>query len=48
MIGFIRKMFIGLLTSIINVSNHTKWVSLNNQECVNQPTLINLDPNEYS
>ena len=48
MIGFIGKMFIGLLTSIVNASNHNKWVSLNNQECVNQPTLINLDPNEYS
>ena len=33
-IGFIQKMFIGLLTSIINASNHTKCASLNNQQCM--------------
>ena len=41
-------MFIGLLISIINASNHTKCVSLSNQECMTQPTFINLHPNEYS
>ena len=41
-------MFIGLLTSIINVSNHVKCVSLNNQQCIIQRVLINLHPNEYS
>ena len=41
-------MFIGLLTSLGNVSNHTKCVSLSNQKCMFQPTLINLHPNEYS
>ena len=40
-------MFIGLLTSIVNGSNHTKCVSLSNQKCMIQPTLINLHPNEY-
>ena len=48
MFGFILKMFIGLLTSIVNASNHTKCVSLNNHQCMNQPTVINLHPNEYS
>ena len=41
-------MFIGLLTSIVNVSTHTKYISLNNQKCVTQITLINLHPNKYS
>ena len=27
-------------------SNHTKFISLNNQQCMIQNTLINLDPNE--
>ena len=38
----------GLLTSIVNTSNHTKYMSLRNQKCMIQPTLINLHPNEYS
>ena len=37
-----------LLASIVNASNHTKWVSLRNRKCKIQPTLINLHPNEYS
>ena len=41
-------MFIVLLSSIVNVSDHTKCVSLSNQKCVTQPALINLHPNEYS
>ena len=48
MLGLIRKIFIGLLTSIISAPNHTKSVSLSNQKCITQPTLINLYPNEYS
>ena len=48
MFGLIKKMFIGLLTSIVSTSNHTKCISLINQECEIQPTLINLYPNEYS
>ena len=46
--GIIKKVFIVLLTSIVNASNHTKRVLLSNQKCVNQPTFINLYPNEYS
>ena len=36
--GIIKKMFMGLLISIVNASNHRK--------CMGQPTLINLHPNE--
>ena len=46
--ALIKKIFIGLLSSIVNVYNYTKCVSLNNQKCKIQPTLINLHPNEYS
>ena len=48
MFGFIKKMFIGLLTSVVNASNHAKYVSLNNQQCMIQPTFINFHPNEYT
>ena len=41
-------MFIGLLTSIVNGSNHTKCVSLSNKKFMTQPTLVDLHPNEYS
>ena len=41
-------MFSVLLSYIINGSNYTKCVSLSNQECIIQPTLINLHLNEYS
>ena len=46
MFGLIKEIFIGLLTSIVNASNHAKLVSLSNQKCTTQPTLINLHPNE--
>ena len=46
MFRFIKKMFIVLLASIVNSSNHTKCVSLSNQKCDIQPTLINLHPSE--
>ena len=48
MFGLIKKIFIGLLTGLVNGSNHTKCVSLSNQKCMIQSTLINLHPNEYS
>ena len=48
MFGLIKKMFMGLLISIVNASNHAKCVSFSNQKCMIQPTLINLHPNEYS
>ena len=48
MFRIIEKMFMGFLISILNESNHTKCVSLSNQKCLIQPTLINLHLNEYS
>ena len=46
MFGFIKKVFIVLLTILVNTSNHTKCVSLSNQKCEIQPNLINLHPNK--
>ena len=48
MFGSITKMFIGLLPGLLNASNHTKWISISNQKCMIQHSLINLHPNEYS
>ena len=48
MFGLTKKAFIGLLTGLVIGSNHAKCVSLSNQKCMTQPTLINLHPNEYS
>ena len=48
MFVLIKKTFIRLLSSIVNPSNHVKCVSLSNQKCEIQATLINLHPNEYS
>ena len=48
MFGLIKKMFMGLLFNIVNVSNNTKCVLLSNQKCEVQPTFINLHPNEYN
>ena len=39
-------MFIILLTSIVNASNHTKSVSLSNQKFKIESTIIDLHPNE--
>ena len=33
-------MFIVLLTSMVNGSNHKKFVSLSNRKCEIQPTLV--------
>ena len=41
-------MFIVLLSSIINASSHTKCMSSTNPKCKIQPTLISLNPSEYS
>ena len=46
MFRLIKKMFIGVLISIVNVSNHTESMSLSSQKCMTQPTLINLYPYE--
>ena len=48
MFGFIKKIFMGLLISIVNPSNYTNSVLLNNHKCEIQPTFNNLHPNENS
>ena len=47
MFGFVKTMFVALLASLVNDSNHTKFVFLNNQQFMTEPTLNNLYPNEY-
>ena len=37
----IKKMFIRLLTGLVNVSTRAKCVPLCNWKCMTQPTLIN-------
>ena len=34
MLGIIQKIFIALLTTIVNTSTHTKCVLLGNQKCM--------------
>ena len=48
MFGLIKKMFIILLSNIVNGLNHTKCMPLTNQKCMIQPTLINLHRKEHS
>ena len=48
MLDFISKILLRLLTSILDTSSHTKCVSLSNLKCKIQPTLIHLQPNEYT
>ena len=48
MFGFIKKIFSGSLTDLVNGSNHTKYVLLHNQKFMIQHSLINLHPTEYS
>ena len=40
MFGLIKKIFIELLTVLVNRSNHRNCVSLSNQKCMIQPTLV--------
>ena len=48
MLRVVEKMFVVLLIALVNASSHAKCVSLSNQKCKIQPTLINLHPNEYN
>ena len=48
MFGIIKEMFILLLAILVHASNHKKCVSLSNQKCEIQSTLINLHPNKYN
>ena len=45
MFGFIKTIFI-ILISVFSAFSQTKCVSLSNQKCEIQPTLLNLHPNE--
>ena len=48
MFEIIEKVFIVLLSSIVNAYKHTKCLFLNNQKYEIQPILINFHLNEYS
>ena len=48
MFGLIRKIIMGLLITIVDESNHAKWVLLSSQKYITQSIPINLHPNEYS
>ena len=48
MFGLIKNIFIGLLTGLVNGSNHAKCVLLKNQKYMIQHTFVNLRPNECS
>ena len=47
MLGTNKKIFIRLLTGLVNVSYHTKCILLSNQKFQFQLTLINLHSKEY-
>ena len=44
--NIIKQCFRSLLTKVVNASNHSKFVSLNNHQSITQPTLIHL--NEFN
>ena len=44
MFAIVKIMFIVLLTSIAKASYHAKCISLSNQKCKIQPTVINFHP----
>ena len=48
MFGLFKKIFIGLLTGLVNASNQTNCVLLINQKCEIQTTLISFNSNEYN
>ena len=48
MFALIKKVFIGLLSSIVYLFKNTKCVSLSNQKCIIQPTFINLHLHGYN
>ena len=48
MFVFIKTKFVGFFASIINSSNHTKYVFLSKKRCKTQPTIISLNPYEYT
>ena len=47
-LGLLKKYYHTIYHNIVNASNHIKFVLLSNHQCMTQPTLINLHPNEYT
>ena len=45
MFGFLKKMFIRLLISTVNDSNHTKCMPINNQQCILLTKLFHMGIN---
>ena len=45
---FVKKIFIGLLASIVSASSKMKCAFLSNQKWTAVPASINLHPNEYT
>ena len=43
----ISLRFGGSLASLVKVSKHTKYISLNSQQCLIKPNFINLHSNVY-
>ena len=48
MFGFIKKMFIELLASIINAANFPKCLSLNYQQCMIKLFITDLHSKEHN
>ena len=48
MFGLIKQMLIGLSTGIVSANNHVKCVSLSDEKCTTQPSVINLHLTEYT
>ena len=46
MLGFIKKIFIRLLASVVSASSHMKSASLSYQKFTAEPIIINLQPTE--
>ena len=46
MFEIIQKVYMVLLISIVNASNHRKSLSFSNSKCLIQPTLVSVHPNE--
>ena len=48
MFRLIKKMSIGSWTGIVTATNHAEFISLSDEKCTIQTTIINLHPNEYT
>ena len=48
MFRLVKQVFTALLASMVNASNFTTYISLNNQPCMTRPTLIGLITDEHN